>query len=430
MKRSFALLTAFALSGCLTSMPNSSPSTEATPAANSSSSKAKSSDDSKSAAADEKPKDRQPLKRVVGYFPDWTHNRKGSCQYTVDEIDPMLFTHLNFAFARVDGGERAHPTFKLAPFDTTDLGPNGQYAKFVALKKKNPKLKTLLSVGGWTHSDPPYDWIFSAMAETPEGRKQFIDSAIKYLRDNGFDGLDLDWEYPSEPTRGGRAIDTKNYIKLLSEVRAAFEAEKVPPGKEKLLFTVAAPSGVYIKWYDLPKMHASLDWINLMSYDYAGGWDHRAGHNAPNPKLGPGVAASVSIYRNFGVPADKIVVGMGTYGHTFAGVEDSKPGTPSTGNGPKQRCTEEPGLVAYFEMKELLDAGKAKAEWDENAQVPYAYDEKGKVWYSYDDEKSFNQKLDFIQDQGLGGAMIWEVDTDDFHHGYPLISQCTKRLAK
>jgi len=79
------------------------------------------------------------------------------------------------------------PTFKLAPFDKTDLGPDGQYAHFVALKKKNPKLKTLLSVGGWTHSDPPNDWIFSAMAETPEGRKQFIDSAIKYLRENGFD---------------------------------------------------------------------------------------------------------------------------------------------------------------------------------------------------------------------------------------------------
>jgi hypothetical protein len=181
MKRPYAVLSLLVLSGCLTSMPSATPSNDSTPET-SSNSDAKASDASKTkTAADQKPA-RQPLKRVVGYFPDWTHGRSGSCKYTVDEIDPMLFTHLNFAFARVDGGDRKSPTFKLAPFDKTDLGPDGQYAHFVALKKKNPKLKTLLSVGGWTHSDPPYDWIFSTMAETPEGRKQFIDSAIKYLR--------------------------------------------------------------------------------------------------------------------------------------------------------------------------------------------------------------------------------------------------------
>ncbi|HEX3775448.1 MAG TPA: glycosyl hydrolase family 18 protein [Polyangiaceae bacterium] len=429
MKRTPALLSVLALSGCLTSMPNATSSNDAASSPSSASTPSKGSASNASSKTPEKPTKKQ-LERVVGYFPDWTHNREGKCKFTVEDIDPMLFTHLNFAFARVDGGERAHPTFKLAPFDKSDLGPDGQYAHFVALKKKNPKLKTLLSVGGWTHSDPPYDWIFSAMAETPEGRKQFIDSAIKYLRENGFDGLDLDWEYPSEPTRGGRAMDTGNYIKLLSEVHAAFQAEKVPAGKDKLLFTVAAPSGVYIKWYDIAKMHPSLDWINLMSYDYAGAWDHRSGHNAPNPELGSGVAASVSIYKNFGVPADKLVVGMATYGHTFAGVEEAKVGAPATGPGPKQHCTEEPGLIAYFEMEELLNSGHAKAEWDDNAHVPFAYDEKSKVWFSYDDPKSFNQKLDFIEEQGLGGAMIWEVDTDDFHHGYPLISLAAKRLPK
>jgi chitinase len=430
MKRPSAVLSALVLSGCLTSMPSATPS--AAPASSSPGSNASASNGSSASdksTADQKPT-RQPIKRVVGYFPDWTYGRDAKCRFTVEDIDPMLFTHLNFAFARVDGGDRKAPTFKLAPFDKTDLGPDGQYAHFVALKKKNPKLKALLSVGGWSHSDPPNEWIFSAMAETPASRKQFIDSAIKYLREYGFDGLDLDWEYPSEPTRGGRAMDTVNYTKLLAEVRAAFDSEKLPPGKEKLLFTVAAPSGVYIKWYDLAKMHPSLDWINLMSYDYAGAWDHRSGHNAPNPQLGSGVAASVSIYRNFGVPADKIVVGMATYGHTFAGVSEAKPGSPSTGPGPKQRCTGEPGLIAYFEMLELLNSGHAKAEWDDNGSVPYAYDEKGKVWFSYDDPKSFNQKLDFIEEQGLGGAMIWEVDTDDFKHGFPLISLAAKRVPK
>ena len=429
MNRVSSVLCALSLSACLTSMPNAEPSTTPAPEANSPSETAKSTG-SKTAKADEKPAAHKQLQRVVGYFPDWTYGRDAKCRYTVEDIDPMLFTHLNFAFARVDGGDRKAPTFKLAPFDKTDLGPTGQYARFVALKKKNPKLKVLLSVGGWTHSDPPNDWIFSTMADSADGRKQFIDSAIKYLRENGFDGLDLDWEYPSEPTRGGRAQDTKNYVKLLSEVRAGFEAEKLPSGKDKLLFTVAAPSGVYIKWYDLPKIHGSLDWINLMSYDYAGAWDHRTGHNAPNPAHGPGVAASVSIYRGFGVPADKIVVGLAAYGHTFGGATESKVGSPSTQSGPKQECTQEPGLVAYSEMLKILSSGRAKEEWDEVAHVPYAYDEKAQVFLSYDNPKSWDNKLDFIEEQGLGGAMVWEIDQDDFKHGNPLISTATKRLPK
>lgn len=422
----FVTLCALALFGCLTSMPNAGPSASVPVAGDANDVRAK----SRPGPHADAPPTRRPIQRVVGYFPDWTYARDAKCRFTVEDVDPTLFTHLNFAFARVDGGDRNAPSFKLAPFDKTDLGPTGQYARFTALKKKNPNLKTLLSVGGWTHSDPPNDWIFSTMAETAATRKQFVDSAIKYLRDNGFDGLDLDWEYPSEPTRGGRAIDTGNYVKLLRDVRAGFDAEKLPAGKDKLLFTVAAPSGVYIKWYDLPKIHEPLDWINLMSYDYAGAWDHRTGHNAPNPKFGPGVAASVSIYEGFGVPAEKIVVGLAAYGHTFAGVEEPKVGTASSANGPKQRCTQEPGLVAYFEMQELLSSGRAKAEWDDNAQVPFAYDEKSRVFYSYDDTKSWAQKLDFVEEKGLGGAMIWEIDQDDFRHGNPLIASAAKRVVK
>jgi chitinase len=413
---------ALAWCGCITSTPNSSPSALSPAAPAGPAAKAP------SATTAEPQPTRRPLQRVVGYFPDWSHARDAKCRFTVDDIDPMLFTHLNFAFARVDGGDRKAPTFKLAPFDPTDLGKSGQYARFVALKKRNPKLKVLLSVGGWSHSDPPNEWIFSAMAENAGNRKQFIDSALKYLRENGFDGLDLDWEYPSEPTRGGRAVDTANYLELLAEVRAAFDAEQRSLGQEKLLFTIAAPSGVYIKWYDIAKLHPSLDWINLMSYDYAGAWDHHTGHNAPNPSLGSGLAASVSIYENFGVPADKIVVGLATYGHSFGGVSEAKVGAPATAPGPKQRCSQEPGLVSYPEMLEILNSSRAKPAWDDSAHVPYAYDEKAQVWFSYDDPRSFDQKLDFIEQQGLGGAMIWEVDSDDFKHGYPLISRASRRL--
>ena len=87
-------------------------------------------------------------------------------------------------------------------------------------------------------------------------------------------------------------------------------------------------------------------------------------------------------------------------------------------------------MIAYSEMMEILNSGRAKSEWDDNAHVPFAYDEKAKIFFSYDDPRSWNQKLDFIENKGLGGAMIWEIDQDDFKHGNPLISTVFKRLPK
>jgi chitinase len=133
---------------------------------------------------------------------------------------------------------------------------------------------------------------------------------------------------------------------------------------------------------------------------------------------------------NFGVPAEKIVLGMPTYGRAFKEAESSAVGSMSKGNAAPGRCTDAAGMLSYFEVKELLDAGKLKPSWDDAAQVPYAYDSSSKLWVSYDDPKSFEKKLDFIDQKGLGGAMFWALDMDDFKHGYPLISTVAKRYKK
>jgi chitinase len=143
-----------------------------------------------------------------------------------------------------------------------------------------------------------------------------------------------------------------------------------------------------------------------------------------------GAQGSVSIYMNFGVPAEKIVLGMATYGHSFAGAESAAVGASAKGSGPKGRCTDAAGMLSYFEIKEMIDAGKLKTSWDDNALVPYGYDAASKLWVSYDDERSFAKKMDFIDEKGLGGAMFWAIDTDDFRHGYPLISSVAKRYKK
>ncbi len=370
-------------------------------------------------------------KKIVGYFTNWSQYRTG-CKFTAADVNPGLLTHLNFAFAKVDPGPggKAKPKFGLAAYDEKDLGPNGQYAQINALKKKNPELKTALSIGGWSHNEGDMAWLFTTMAEKPETRAEFIKASIAYVRLHSFDGIDLDWEYPADPTRGGRSVDTNNFTALLIEFRSAIDAEAKASSKDPLLLTIAAPAGVALRGLDLPKIWQPLDWINLMSYDYEGGWSAVTGHNAPAPLRGAGVQGSVSIYMNFGVPAEKIVLGMATYGRSFAAAESAKVGAAAKGNGPVGRCTNAPGMLSYFEVKELIDAGKLKTSWDDNALVPYGYDAASKLWVSYDDERSFSKKMDFIDQKGLGGAMFWALDMDDYKNGYPLIGAVAKRYKK
>jgi GH18 family chitinase len=380
-------------------------------------------------------------KRIVAYFPNWTQNRKGSsgtgCEYAVEDVDPALLTHAIFAFAKIDAGkDRSKPKFKMASYNPEwDLGPKGQYVKFNALKQKNPQLKTSIAVGGWTFNekkekpDEDTSWIFSAMADSEKGRAEYIQDAIAFAREHGFDGVDIDWEYPGHAQRGGRPQDTQNFTKFLAEFRAAIVEEAKKSGKEPLLLTAALPAGAQaMSSIELDKIHESLDWINLMTYDFAGPWDGRTGVNAPYRETGLGVQASVSVYQNFGVPLNKVVLGLATYGRSFANVEKGEVDAPSKGSGPGLRCTQAEGLAGYFEVMELIKSGKYKAGWDEKSSTPFAYDAAAKVFITYDDEKSITKKVEFIREKDLAGAMFWSLDTDDYKKGYPLISIAKKML--
>jgi chitinase len=373
--------------------------------------------------------------KVIGYFTNWVETRKG-CEFRAKDVDASQFTHINFAFAEVDPGPggKQKPRWGLAPFGAAaksrDLGPKGLYAELNALKASNTNLKTLLSVGGWAHTDPPMAWLFTTMAETPASRGEFIQNSLKYIRDNGFDGIDIDWEFPADPTRGGRPFDTKNFTLLMKEFKEAIAAEARATQKAPLLLTTATPAGDNFKLFEMGEVAKYADWINLMTYDFAGDWDPTTGMNAPNAKGGPGVQTSIANYLAAGVPPEKLVLGMPTYGHTFAGVETDKPKSPHKGKGPKARCTSEPGSIAYFEVEEMLKAGQLKRYWDDETATPYAYDPKTKMWVTYDDPESFKKKLDVLQEKKLAGAMFWAIDLDDYKGGYPLISTVKNRLLK
>lgn len=136
----------------------------------------------------------------------------------------------------------------------------------------------MLAIGGWNEGSSR----FSALVAKPERRQQFVKNVIKFLRQNHFDGLDLDWEYPAFRD-GGKARDRANYAQFVQELREEFNRESSKTGRSRLVLTMAVPAGIeYIeKGYDIPKLNKYLDWFNILSYDYHSAFEPSVNHHAP-----------------------------------------------------------------------------------------------------------------------------------------------------
>jgi len=370
--------------------------------------------------------------RRVCYHTNWSQYRPGAGKFVPEDLDPSLCTHMIYSFAKLTNNH-------LTAFEWNDEGAGGGYERFTNLKQQNPDLKTMIAVGGWNMGTAG----FTSMAASAATRKDFIDDAIKFLRSHNFDGLDLDWEYPAN--RGSPAGDKHRFTLLVQELRAAFEQEAASTGKERLLLSAAVAAGAdkIATAYEVGDLATAVDFINVMTYDFHGGWEATAGHNSPL-YAAPGdsgvianynIDSAIKYYLSHGAPAQKLNLGLSTYGRNFLLANPSQTATnsPISGNGPAGTFTREAGFNAYYEICDKIKAG-ATVHRDPNQKVPYAV--KGNEWIGYDDEQSLRDKVDYAMGKGLGGVMFWAVDLDDFkgtHCGkgpYPLMhavkDECSK----
>ncbi|KAL4969965.1 glycoside hydrolase superfamily [Aspergillus stella-maris] len=275
-----------------------------------------------------------------GYYEGWNLDQRLCDKMAPVDIPLGIYTLINFAFALIDP-----TTFRIAPMD---LKTGLRYHAVTTLKERQPSL------------------------------------SVSFIENNGFDGVDLDWEYPVADDRGEKPEDYKNFVNLIMRLR------KRPA------------SYWYLREFDIVHLEPHVDFLNIMTYDIHGVWD------GPIESLGQYAFAHTNLtginlapellWRNNINPA-RINLGLGFYGRSFNG---GRPGP----------CTNTTGVLSATEVSRILREGKGQKFLDEQAAVQVVVFDKDQ-WVAFDDTAALKSKLDFANRRCLGGTMVWAVDLDD-----------------
>ena len=440
----------------------------------------------------------------VCYFTNWARYRSGLINKGDEDVfemglDADLCTHLMYGFVSVfkdaatghyalrahdpyadhpSGSEQQttlcpeqcnNPNFRLDWNDPSGVScggacsPSRKYRGFegatVAMKRKNPSLKTIVSAGGWNFNDcscavgcygqgAKTCEIFSTIAASEAETRQFAKNILAFCRNWGFDGFDLDWEYPVVAGHNSLKKDANgdfvatpqdydNYINMLRILREEFHAEN-PSNPLVLTAAVGVGKPIVEAAYNIPAMIEHLDLINLMTYDLHGAWEPHTGCNAnlfstQADIARDGYAMSVSWgvdhwIKHTGAPG-KLTMGFGAYGRGWKLSDPSNAsyGAPGSGASEGGPSTKAAGVLSYYEIENEINNKGATRHYDNERQCPYIVTTSGE-WFGYDDKQSLQAKLDYVKSKGLSGTMVWALDLDNFADGYTLISYAREYL--
>ena len=330
-------------------------------------------------------------KVIIGYVGGY----KGLAQ--TDKIDAKKLTHINYAFVDVkDNRAWLHR-------EATDTV---NFRHLNLLKKENPALKVLISIGGWTWSGK-----FSDAVLSDTSRQRFAASAVAIINKFALDGIDIDWEYPSLQGLEGniyRPEDKQNYTFMFKEIRRQLDSLQLKTNKKYLLTTAAGAFKSFVEHTELGLTQQYLDYVNLMTYDYSGGKiasHHTNLYASKKYKSSNNAASAVAEFEAAGVPPEKLVMGIAFYGkasNLIAGAKGLGDSVAIYSRG-----------AGFTTIKDsLMKLTAYKKYRDRNAKADYLYNSGSRQFITYDDEWSVRKKCKYVISNKLGGVMFWEYDSD------------------
>ncbi|SDM32577.1 glycosyl hydrolase family 18 protein [Paenibacillus jilunlii] len=387
-------------------------------------------------------------RKIVAYFPEWgDQENKGF--YTVSKIPWSKITHINYAFAKVNAQNKIDFMDRTAAIEKdysgqlTDVPFKGHFNQLIKYKRLYPDVRTLISVGGWSGSGGFYN-----MANSAAGRETFANSVVDFLRTYQFNGVDIDWEYPSGTALSGnpndssvaeplRAVNYDNYVLLMKKLREKLDLAGAQDNQKYDLTIAATASSWVLGGMKLGEANAYLDWANLMTYDFHGAWNGYVGlHSALYPDsrdtetaaLGTPVLNTDWAVRYYlgTLPPEKIVIGVPYYSRGWKNVSGGINNTglygtaAATGGGAdgiygiwNDPAPEKPsGANPIWHILNLLKDPANQRIFDPVTKTPYLYNADKKVFLTYEDKESLGYKLNYIKEKGLGGMMFWELTGD------------------
>ena len=319
-------------------------------------------------------------KKIVGYYPDWNRG-----QYPPAVIPYERLTHIAQAF--------------LVPTGNGSPGDTGAFIYPELIQAAHAHgVRVVASLGGWGGSGG-----FSPMAADSAARHRFVRNVLSLCVSHGYDGADIDWEYPAT------TADRNNLATLVHELRQAFATVNTP-----LSISLAAPAGDWSgQLFDFATMKADFDWVGMMTYDYYGSWMTTSGPNSPlyghwSQNSQGWIDDTFKYYTGTrGVPSTQLLIGIPFYGWDFTSPALYGPSTAAS-------------QIAYQTIAPRLQQGWTRY-WDTEGNVPYMINGAATHTVSYDDTESIRVKSEYAVSKGLGGAITWALGQDVLSGEQPLL---------
>jgi len=321
---------------------------------------------------------------VLGYYPAWVKE-----SYPAEAVDFTILTHIIHAFAWPDSN------------GNISLWKGFMYPELIEETHRAGR-KISVALGGWGNCKG-----FPPMSADPVVRARFITNILEFCQNNGYDGVDIDWEFPANPQ------ERDNLTTLVAELRKAADSLGKP-----FLITMAVSAGTWSEDHnDYASLKDRVDWFNVMTYDFYGTWTAVAGHNAPLYATQESVDTCITFLTGkMGVPPEKILLGLPFYGRQFKTRQLYGPKTGGDG-------------IVYRDIVRKFDEGWSRL-WDDVSMVPYIVNPRKNTMVFYDDPASITIKCAYAREKKLHGVMIWSVGSDYMDGKQPLLEAIGLALGK